>query len=76
MKSILQFDTDKHIATNGHAYYDLTLKTSNTTVNIINNGSGNVEKGYITIILADGRKMAINQLSGHVMMPDGLRVSI
>lgn len=77
MESKLKFDTDKHIKTNGHAYYDLTLETSNTKVNIINNSNSDyIEKGYISITLADGRVMAVNQLDSYIIMPNGLKVSI
>ena len=72
-----QFDTDSHLDTDGHNHYNLTVETSNTSVNMVNNSKNfSADETYITITLSDGRQMTINQIGGHVIMPNGNKVLI
>jgi len=72
-----QFDTDSHLNDNRNSYYDITIETSNTSVNMVNNSKNfSDDETYITITLSDGRKMTINQIGKYVVMPNGNKVLI
>jgi hypothetical protein len=72
-----EYNTDEHIYMQGRNHYDLTLSTSNTSVNLVNNSVNDKgDASYITITLKDGRQMSVNQLGGYIIMPNGNKVLI